>query len=459
MTSIAPDSAAISRLRSSLKGHIILPGDAEYNKARTVYYGGFDFHPTLIVRAKNNDDVARVIAFARESGLELAVRSGGHSMAGYSSTESGIVLDLSEMKGYEIDVESRTAWVEPGVTAEEFSKATGEYGLAVGFGDTGSVGVGGITTGGGVGYMVRKYGLTIDSLIAADIITADSKFHHVNEASEPDLFWAIRGGGGNFGVVTRFKFQLHDVSEVYGGMIILPATPEVIAGFMEAAENGPEELGTIANVMNAFPAPFLPPDTAGKLIVMGMLVYLGDQEAGEKAVAPFRALAKPYADMIKPIKYVEIYPPEDEDGPHITASAYTMYVDHIGLPEAQLIYDRLPTGPGSGSVAQLRTLGGAMSRVPEDATAFALRKQRIMVNIASIYEDPSTEDKQWDWVSRFAKDLNQGDNAGYVNFLNPDDGRIRDAYPGATYDRLARIKQQYDPTNLFHRNHNIKPAE
>ncbi|MEO5952253.1 MAG: FAD-binding oxidoreductase, partial [Chloroflexia bacterium] len=421
-------------------------------------YGGFDFHPALIARVVNNDDIAQVITFARETGLELAVRSGGHSLAGFSGTEGGIVLDLSEMKGIKIDPESRTAWVEPGLTAEEFAKATGEYNLAVGFGDTGSVAVGGITTGGGVGYMVRKYGLTIDSLLAADIVTADSKLHHISETSEPDLFWAIRGGGGNFGVVTRFKFQLQDVSNVYGGMIILPATPEVISGFVAASEAAPEELGAIANVMRAFPAPFLPEDVVGKLIVMGMIVYLGDPEEGEKAIAPFRALATPYADMIKPMKYAEIYPPEDEDGPHILAVSHTMYVNKVDLPVARLIYDRLPIGPGIGSVAQLRVLGGKMARIPEDATAFALRKQPIMVNVASLYADPATEDKQWEWVNLFAADLNQGDNSGYVNFLNPNDGRIRDAYPGPTYDRLSKLKRQYDPTNLFHRNQNIEPA-
>ena len=248
---------SIPELRAAFKGQVIAPGDAAYDEARTVFYGGIDRHPAVIIRVVDADEVARVISLARESGLELAIRSGGHSTAGHCVSEGGIVLDLSNMRDLQIDIEGRTAWAETGLTAGEFTSAVGEHGLAVGFGDTGSVGIGGITLGGGVGYLVRKYGLTIDSLLAAEVVTADGQLLHVDADHHPDLFWAIRGGGGNFGVATRFQFRLHEVDSVVGGMLILPATADVIAGFIAAAEAAPDELSTIANVMTAPPMPML----------------------------------------------------------------------------------------------------------------------------------------------------------------------------------------------------------
>src|ERR687894_1370849 len=226
------DVADIREFASNVRGQLIRPGDGGYDEARAVFYGGIDRRPALIVRAKDATDVSRVVALARESGLELAVRSGGHSVAGHGTTEGGIVLDLSEMKGLEIDVEGRTAWAETGLTAGEYTNAAGAHGLATGFGDTGSVGIGGLTLGGGAGFLVRKYGLTIDDLVAAELVTADGELLRVDTETEPDLFWAIRGGGGNFGVATRFQFRLHPVDTVVGGMLILPATPELIAAFV-----------------------------------------------------------------------------------------------------------------------------------------------------------------------------------------------------------------------------------
>src|SRR5215211_9257444 len=221
-----PTLISIPELRAAFQGQVIAPGDPDYDKARTVFYGGIDRHPAVIIRVMDASEVARVVLLARESGLELAIRSGGHSIPGHSVSEEGIVLDLSNMRDLQIDAEGHTAWAETGLTAGEFTNAAGEHRLGVGFGDTGSVGIGGITLGGGVGYLVRKYGLTIDSLIAAEVVTADGEFLRVDEQNHPDLFWAIRGGGGNFGVITRFKFQLHKVPAVVGGMLILPATPD-----------------------------------------------------------------------------------------------------------------------------------------------------------------------------------------------------------------------------------------
>src|SRR5215204_3820909 len=307
------DEAAIREVSSKIRGDLIRPQADGYDEARTVFYGGFDRRPALIVRVRDATDVSRVVALARETGIELAIRSGGHSVAGHGTTEGGIVLDLSEMKALEIDLEGRTAWAQTGLTAGEYMAAVGAHGLATGFGDTGSVGIGGITLGGGIGYLVRKHGLTIDDLLAADVVTADGRLLRADAESHPDLFWAIRGGGGNFGVATRFQFRMQDVDAIVGGMLFLPATPEVIAAFVAEAEAAPDELSTIANVMPAPPMPFLPAEHHGKLVVMGLMAYAGEPEEGERVLAPFRALATPIADLVRPITYPEIYPPEDPD--------------------------------------------------------------------------------------------------------------------------------------------------
>jgi FAD/FMN-containing dehydrogenase len=449
---------SIPQLRAVLNGRVITPDDAGYDEARTVFYGGIDRRPALIVRAKDATDVSRVVSLARESNLELAVRSGGHSLAGHSTTEGGILLDLSEMKNLEIDLEGRTAWAQTGLTAGEYSAAVGAHGLATGFGDTGSVGIGGITLGGGVGYLVRKHGLTIDDLLAAEVVTADGELLRVDAESHPDLFWAIRGGGGNFGVATRFRYRLHEVDQIVGGMLVLPATPEVIASFVEEAEAAPEELSTIANVMPAPPMPFLPEEVHGQLIIMALLCYAGRADAGERALAPFRALAEPIADMLKPMRYPEVYPPDEGDY-HPTAVARTMFVDTIDRGAAQTIVEYLRASDASMRVAQIRVLGGAMARVSVEATAFAHRDSRIMVNVAAFYEGPEDRAVREAWVTDYAGVLRQGEGGAYVGFLGEEgEARTREAYPGSTWERLAEIKARYDPTNLFRLNQNIPPA-
>ena len=453
------DESAIRALSSRVRGDLIRPEDDGYDGARTIFYGGFERRPALIVRVKDPTDISHVIALARESGLELAVRSGGHSVAGHSSTEGGIVLDLSEMKELELDVEGRTAWAQTGLTAGEYTAAAATHSLATGFGDTGSVGIGGITLGGGVGYLVRKYGLTIDDLISAEIVTAGGELLRVDTETHPDLFWAIRGGGGNFGVATRFQFKLHEVDEIVGGMLVLPATPEVLASFVAEAEAAPEELSTIANVMVAPPLPFVPAEAHGQLIIMAMLVYAGgDLETGERTIAPFRALAEPIVDMVKPMPYPEIYPP-DEDDFHPTAVARTMFIDTIDRDVSQTILEHLRASDAPMRVAQIRVLGGAMACVPAEATAFAHRSSRIMVNVAAFYEGKEEWAAREAWVSHFAAALRQGEGGAYVGFLGEEgEERVREAYPQSTWDRLAEIKRRYDPTNLFRLNQNVPPA-
>jgi len=458
MTTQAIDVHSIATLAASLDGHVVMPDDETYDAARQVFLGDVDRRPAAIARVASADDVARVIEFARQTGIELAVRSGGHSTAGQSTTDGGLVLDMRDMTAIEVDPAARTVWAEAGLSAVELTKATAEHGLAVGFGDTGSVGIAGITLGGGIGYMTRKHGLTIDSLLAAEIVTADGRLRQVDTEHEPELFWAIRGGGGNFGVVTRFKYRLHDVRQATGGMLILPATPDVIAGFIAAAEAAPEDLSTIANVMPAPPMPFLPAEHHGKLVVFALMMHLGDVEAGKAAVAPFRALAAPLVDMVQPMTYPDIYPPEDP-AYRPTPVQRTMFLHHVDLATARTIIRFLESSDASLRAAQLRVLGGAMARVSVAATAFAHRASRILAVVVNFHDGtPVDRARRQTWADEFWAALNQGDDGAYVNFLS-DEGqqRVRAAYPRETWDRLVEAKRRYDPTNLFRLNQNVPP--
>ena len=441
-----------------LEGQVLTPEDHAYDEARTVFAAHLDRRPALIARVAGPDDIARVIAHARETGSELAVRGGGHSPAGHGVSDGGIVIDLSALRSFALDAAERTAWAGAGLTAGAFTVAAGEHGLATGFGDTGSVGIGGITLAGGIGFLVRKHGLTIDDLLAAEIVTADGRLRRVDAETEPELFWALRGGGGNFGVVTRLKYRLHPVDTVVGGLLVLPATPEVIAGFLAEAERAPDELSTIANVMLAPPLPFVPEELHGSPVLMAKMVYAGDVEAGLRVVAPFRALAEPVADLLRPMKYPEVYP--DEQGYRPFAVARATFADSVGSRQAETILERIGESSATLAACEIRVLGGAMARVPADATAFAHRQSRMMINVAAIY-DPSTSERSEHaaWAHGLSAALDDGDSGAYAGLL-ADEGeeRVRAAYPGATFERLAAVKATYDPDNVFRLNQNIPPA-
>jgi FAD/FMN-containing dehydrogenase len=447
-----------AQLADTLKGRAITPDDPDYDDARRVFSGAIDRRPAFIARVADADDVATVIRAARESGQELAVRSGGHSGAGHGVSEGGIVLDLAELNRLEIDAEGRTAWAETGLTAGAYTAAAGARGLATGFGDTASVGIGGITLGGGIGFLVRKHGMTIDALLAADVVTADGELVRADAESHPDLFWAIRGGGGNFGVATRLQFRLDPVENVVGGMLILPARADIVDGFIAEAEAAPEELSSIVAVMKAPPLPFLPAEAHGRLIVLAQMAYAGPVEQGERVLAPFRSLAEPIADLLRPMPYADIYPPEQEGFRPIMA-LQTMFMDGFDSRDAEAILDAIEASTAPMAAAQLRVLGGAMARVPADATAFAHRDRPIMANVTSMAMSPDALDGPAAWVADLAERLNRGDETGYVGFLGDEgEARVHAAYPGATYDRLAAVKAQYDPDNLFRLNQNIPPA-
>jgi FAD/FMN-containing dehydrogenase len=445
----------IETLQTQISGKIILPNDPDYDEMRQVFLGSVDRRPALIVRVANNQDVLSVIAFARDNQLPLAVRSGGHSSVGYGVVDDGVVIDLRDMHSIEVDDETHTAWAQAGATAAQVTDYLDKHNYVLGFGDTGSVGVGGITVGGGIGYLVRKFGMTIDNLLAAEVATADGQLLSVDENDHPDLFWAIRGGGGNFGVVTRFKFRVQPLTQVYGGMLVLPATTDVITGCINSTLYAPDELSVIFNIMPAPPMPFLAPELHGKLIVMALLMYAGDPADGEKVIAPLRSLATPLADMVRPMRYKEIFFPEDKSYRPLSI-AKTMFMKFVDEKVAQTILDQLNNSDAAMRAVQLRILGGAMARVAADATAYAYRTSSILTNVATFYTGPADYAQRETWVHDTARSLDQGEKGAYVNFLG-DEGEsgVRSAYPDKTWQRLLKIKEQYDPTNLFRLNQNI----
>ena len=449
---------SVDDLRAQLEGELITPDDPSYDDARQVFFKGVDKRPLAVAQVSGADDVAAVVNAAREGGLELAVRSGGHSRPGYGTIDGGLVIDLSRMDGVEMDADDGTAWVETGATARKYTLAAAEKGRATGLGDTGSVGIGGITLAGGIGFVVRKTGLTIDNLLAAEVVTADGEVVQASDDSEPDLFWAIRGGEGNFGVATRLQLRLAEISEIVGGMLILPASPHAITGFLEAAQAAPVELSTIANVTIAPPMPFLPEQAHGKPVVMGQFAYVGPVDQAEQVIAPFRALAEPLADMVRPMRYPELY--EGPEQKARFAAGTNFFADSLEPAAAEAILEQLPKSTAPMRAVQLRVLGGALARVPNDATAFAHRDRGLFVNVATMYMDAGEKDAHDAWVDGLANSLGKDGAGGYVGFLGEEDeATIRAAYPGATWDRLRELKRRYDPDNLFHLNHNIPPAE
>ena len=447
----------IEALRSRIHGTVIAPTDAGYDEARAVMAGGIDRRPAVIVRVADTDDVREVIALARSTGLELAVRAGGHSGAAHSAVDDGIVLDVRGLDSLDIDVEARTAWAGAGLTAIAYTQAADAHGLATGFGDTGSVGIAGLTLGGGIGYLVRRDGLTIDNLLAVELVTADGTVHVVDADHEPDLFWAARGGGGNIGVATRFKYRLHPVTEVTGGMMLLPATPTVLADAMKVLSEAPEALSAIVNVMPCPPMPFVPESEHGKVVALIMACHSGPADEAAAALAPLRALAEPIADMVRPIRYPEMYPPDDPDY-HPLAVAKTIFLDRFDEASATRALAALEASDAPMRVVQLRALGGAAARVASDATAYAHRERRFMATGAAFYEGPADRPAKQAWVDALIESLEPAPGV-YVNFVGDEgEARVHDAYPGPTWDRLARIKRAYDPENLFRRNQNVPPA-
>jgi FAD/FMN-containing dehydrogenase len=442
-----------------ISGTVIRPEDEAYDVARLVHNRTVDRRPALIVKAATTADVARTVVFARDAGLELAVRGGSHSLAGFGTTEGGIVLDLSGMKGLHIDPERRLAWAQAGLTAGEYTAAAGAHGLATPFGDTGSVGLSGLTLGGGIGWLVRKYGLAIDALVSVEIVTADGRLITASEDEHSDLFWAVRGGGGNFGVVTRFQFRLYPVGMIFGGALFMPPTREVLRSLGPIAASAPEALSTISFLMAAPPAPFIPAELHGKPTLAIMFVYDGDAEAGQAAIEPFRQVATPMAELVMPMPYPGIYEMLKDAEEPSPAAHRSLFLESLDDATVDTILEFTAKQSSPATMTQIRILGGAMSRVPAGATAFAHRDAGVMVIIITQYQDPAEAPNHQAFTQAYFEALRPGSTGVYANFLEAEgEARIHEAYPDLTYRRLAQVKRAYDPTNLFRLNQNIRPA-
>jgi FAD/FMN-containing dehydrogenase len=460
-TTLSPAS-----VRAALERHpagdvaVLTPDDDGYEAARAIEPGGVDWRPAAIVRPTDAAGVARAVRYARDAGAELSVRAGGHSALGLGRDHGALTLDLRGLDSLEIDADGRTAQAGAGLTAGAYSEAVGAYGLATPFGDTGSVGIGGITLAGGIGLLTRSRGLTIDSLLGAELVTADGEIVQVDADREPDLFWGLRGGGGNLGVVTRFRYALHHVPLVVGGMLLLPATPESVAGVIEAAEAAPRELTAIVMVMVAPPMPFIPAEWQGRLVVMANVCWSGDPDAADAALAPLRDVAAraggPILDLVRPGSYAGLL----EGGPQggIVATAGTFFADGVDTAVAEHVLAELESSDAMIRAVQLRVLGGAIADVPADATAFAHRDAAIAGYVMAAGPSSDVVEGYRPWVGALADRLRQRDGA-YAAFVpdgNPELARA--AYPGATWDRLVALKRAHDPRNLFRANLNVPPA-
>jgi len=449
---------AIEKLAARMEGRIVTADAADYEQLRSIAHSNWDHRPLFVARVASARDVADVVDFARHHKLELAVRSGGHSVCGHSASPEGVVIDLRDLNSLDIDLQNMTVWADSGLTAGQLTRALDPHGVAVGFGDSASVGIGGITLGGGMGYLTRKFGLTLDALIAAEIVTATGSILLVDEAHSPDLFWAIRGGGGNFGVVTRLCYRLNPLPAFTGGPLVLPATPEALAGFVAAAKAAPDELSSILLVMPAPPLPFLPPQIVGQTVLIGMMAYAGPDEDAQRALAPFRALAAPVADLVRPGPYSMMYLPEDP-AMKPTLSVRALFKDDFDHNDAANILSQLEGCDAPMRMAQVRVLGGAAARVPAEATAYVHRDAAMLVAFLAMDGSVETLDRHDAWAEDCVAALGGARRGAYVNFLaEQGTDMISRSYGGATWQRLREIKRRYDPANLFRRNQNIPPA-
>jgi FAD/FMN-containing dehydrogenase len=456
--------ATVAELAAELRGSVICPGDAGYDEARALWNGAHDRHPALIVQCAGPADVAAALRFARSQKLEVAVRGGGHSIPGFSGVDDGIVIDLSPMRGILVDPVGRRAIVQGGCTWRDVDLETQAHGLATTGGLVSSTGVAGFTLGGGIGWLMRTYGLAADNLISADVVTADGEMVHASATDNADLFWALRGGGGNFGVVTSFEFQLHQVGPTLaGGAVFYPGddAETILRGWREWLPSAPDELTTVVNLLTAPPAPFIPEQWHGKRLAAIVGLHSGSVEAGLEALAPLRALAEPAADLFGPIPYIAMQSLIDPIyGP---GNGNYFKSHHLAeLPddaiEALVAAHRSATSPMSE--IHVHDLRGAVANEPAGGSAFPYRAAPLLLNAIGRWPGGGDGPEHVEWTRELVKSMEPyGTGAAYVNFLSdPEDvGRLRSAYGDETYDRLVAAKKRWDPDNVFHLNQNIRP--
>jgi FAD/FMN-containing dehydrogenase len=454
--------ATLGELAQSLRGQLIRPDDPGYDEARSIWNGAHDRKPAVVIRCLSVADVMKAVEFARSEGLPLAVRGGGHSIPGFSTVDNGLVLDLSLMNAVHVNPDRRTVTAQGGCLWSDVDAEAQAFGLAVTGGLVSTTGIAGFTLGGGIGWLVRRCGLTCDNLIGADIVTADGRYLHVSDQENPELLWALRGGGGNFGVVTSFEFRMHEVGPtVFSGLVFYHGeeAETVLRGFRTAAAAAPDELSMAVNLTTAPPAPFLPAEVHGKPIIAVLGVWSGRPEDGDAATRPFRELAPVVVDLFGPMPYVAMQTLLDPLYPrgmwNYFRSAFFHDLDDKTAGAVLSAYSQVPNG---ASELHIHHLGGAMGRTPADATAFATRDHDFILNVVARTPDAAGYDTVVDWA-RATTDALGPDAASYVNFTGEaSEDRVRASYPPDTYERLVTVKNRYDPTNLFRLNQNIQPT-
>jgi FAD/FMN-containing dehydrogenase len=455
---VAAVPADLDTFARALRGTLVRPDDAAFGPSIGVWNLDRQGTPIAVVQAADAGDVATAIGFACRSDIDIAVRSGGHSLAGHSTGDGVLVIDMRGMRGLHVDLADGIVWAGAGLTAGEVTTALAEHGMAVPFGDTGTVGIAGLTLGGGIGWLARKHGLAIDSLVAVEIVTPDGEVRMASETEHPDLFWALRGGGGNFGVVTRFCYRLSPVGGVLAGAIFLPATRDVLRSLVPIASSAPEDLTVIAALMPVPPLPFVPAEHHGSPSLSILFVHAGDPAAGERAIAPFRQVAAPLGEMVAAMPYPGIYEFTREAGVPVASTTRSVFMDVLDDGSIDAVLASYAEAP-EGSMIQLRVFGGAMARVPVEATAFPHRSAVAQVTIINDIGDPLHRQSAIAWNRALFKALEPRSSGVYVNFLE-DEGeeRIRAAYPHGAFERLAAVKRRYDPMNAMRRNQNIRPG-
>jgi FAD binding domain/Berberine and berberine like len=461
------ETIALDELGGSFRGELLLPTSPGYDIARRIWNGAIDRHPACIARCTGVADVAAAVRFARDRDLEIAVRGGGHNVAGTAVCDDGVVVDLSAMRAVWVDPVGRTAWVQGGALWGDVDHETHAHGLATTGGIVGHTGVAGLTLGGGIGFIMRKHGLTVDNLVEAEVVTAEGEIIRASANDHPDLFWALRGGGGNFGVVSSFRFSLHPVGPtVMAGPVFWAAqdTTDVLRFYRDFAAEAPDELGSVVRLGTVPPLPVIPEDLHWRPAIAVACCYAGAVEDGERAVRGLRRFGTPLVDLLAPSPYVAFQGSLDDTVLH-GWHYYWKATNLAGLSDDAIavIADHAHAASSPRSYATIFHMGGAVARVPHDATAYPARdvEHNIIIDAAWLPEqDDAVGAAETEWARTFLDALRPYRAGVYVNFLDSDDdtSRVREAYGDDTYRRLAEVKAKYDPDNAFHHNKNIQPG-
>jgi hypothetical protein len=458
-----PTVASLKDIENKIEGRIITPADPEYDETRKIWNAMIDRRPAVIIQCKNADDVSRAVHFARENDLEMSIRGAGHNIAGNALCNNGVLVDLSTMKNIEINPEEKVAFVEPGCTLADFDAAAQEYGLATPIGINSTTGISGLTLGGGIGWLTKKYGMTIDNLLSVELVTADGSKLKASEIENHDLFWAVRGGGGNFGVITLFEFALHEVGpEIFAGLLVFPMeqAKDILAQFRKFTDNAPENLPVFTVIRHAPPLPFLQENVHGQKVVVLAFCYLGDPSKGLEYADSFRSFGNLHGEHVGIMPFVDWQKMFD---PLLAPGARNYWKTHNFTELSDHFFDtlieyvnKLPSQQCEIFVADF---SGALNRVPASAMAYANRDLHYIMNVHGRWEDKKDDGKCIDWARDFFQASKPFASSGaFINFMTEEEtDRIGSAY-GANYQKLVEIKSKYDPDNVFRHNQNIEPV-